>query len=80
VAVGEVFEAQTLANCICFPMMFLWIIYGGRLMAKKAINLVLEDQDIIELMRIVMDEDAEGALSFLRDHFKGKARDLLEGG
>lgn len=49
-------------------------------MAKKALNLVLEDQDILELMRILLDDDAEGALAFLREHFKGKARELLEGG
>ena len=47
---------------------------------KKSLNLILEDEDIIELMRILMDSDAEGALKFLRQHFKGKARDLLEGG
>ncbi|MBE0684318.1 MAG: hypothetical protein IH589_20630 [Anaerolineales bacterium] len=47
---------------------------------KKALSIVLEDQDIIELMRILMDEDAEAALTFLKKHFKGKARDLLEGG
>jgi len=47
---------------------------------KKAINLTLEDEEIIELMRILLDEDAEGALAFLKNHFKGKARDLLEGG
>jgi len=47
---------------------------------KKAINLVLEDDDIIELMRVLMDDDAEAALAFLKKHFKGKARDLLEGG
>jgi hypothetical protein len=47
---------------------------------KKPITLVLDDEDIIELMRILMDSDAEGALDFLRKHFKGKARDLLEGG
>ena len=47
---------------------------------KKAINLTLEDEEIIELMRILLDEDAEGALAFLKIHFKGKARDLLEGG
>jgi hypothetical protein len=49
-------------------------------MAKKAINLVLEDQDLLELLRILLDDDAEGALNFLEDHFKGKARELLEGG
>lgn len=47
---------------------------------KKALSIVLEDQDIIELMRILMDDDAEGALAFLKQHFKGKARELLEGG
>lgn len=47
---------------------------------KKAINLTLEDEEIIELMRILLDEDVEGALAFLKKHFKGKARDLLEGG
>jgi uncharacterized glyoxalase superfamily protein PhnB len=31
-------------------------------------------------MRILMDDDAEAALHFLKKHFKGKARDLLEGG
>lgn len=47
---------------------------------KKALNLILEDQDIIELIRILIDDDAEGALVFLKTHFKGKARNLLEGG
>ncbi len=47
---------------------------------KKAIHLVLEDKDIIELMRIILDDDAACALTFLKQHFKGKARDLLEGG
>ena len=47
---------------------------------KKAVTLTLEDADIIELIRILMDDDAEGALAFLKTHFKGKARDLLEGG
>jgi hypothetical protein len=47
---------------------------------KKATSLVLEDDEIIELIRILMDDDADGALAFLKTHFKGKARDLLEGG
>jgi hypothetical protein len=47
---------------------------------KKSLSIVLEDQDIIELMRILMDDDANGALAFLKNHFKGKAHDLLEGG
>ncbi|HSF80295.1 MAG TPA: hypothetical protein VLA49_03620 [Anaerolineales bacterium] len=47
---------------------------------KKALSIVLEDKDIIELMRILMDDDTAGALAFLKQHFKGKARELLEGG
>ncbi len=47
---------------------------------KKAISLVVEDDELIELLRILLDDDAEGALAFLKTHFKGKARDLLEGG
>lgn len=47
---------------------------------RKSLNLVLEDADIIELMRILMDDDAEGALIFLKQHLKGKLREALEGG
>ncbi|GAB4414696.1 MAG: hypothetical protein Kow00106_09890 [Anaerolineae bacterium] len=47
---------------------------------KKAITLVLEEEDLIELLRILMDEDAEGALVFIRQHLKGKMREALEGG
>ena len=47
---------------------------------KKTISLIVEDDDLIELMRILMDDDADSALAFLKIHFKGKARDLLEGG
>jgi len=48
--------------------------------SKKAISIVLDDADVIELARILMDDDAEGALAFLELHFKGKAKELLEGG
>lgn len=47
---------------------------------KKSLSIVLDDQAVIELMRILMDDDAEGALAFLQQHIKGKARELLEGG
>ena len=47
---------------------------------KKGFQLILDDEEIIELMRILMDDDAKAALVFLKTHFKGKARDLLEGG
>jgi hypothetical protein len=47
---------------------------------KRAIGLVLDEAELVELIRVLMDDDAEGALDFLRVHFQGKARDLLEGG
>ena len=49
-------------------------------MMKKSLTVSLEDKDIIELLRILLDEDAEAALVFLQHHFKGKARELLESG
>ena len=47
---------------------------------KTGLKLILEDTDLIELCRILMDRDADAALAFLQQHLKGKARDLLEGG
>ena len=47
---------------------------------KKGITLIFDDEQIVELIRILIDNDAEDALSFLKKHFKGKARELLEGG
>jgi hypothetical protein len=53
---------------------------GVEVYMKKGINLVFEESDLIELIRILLDEDADGALTFLKKHLKGKARDMLEGG
>jgi len=47
---------------------------------KKGLTLTLKDAELIELCRVLIDKDAEGALEFLQTHLKGKARDLLEGG
>ena len=47
---------------------------------KKLLTIPLEDEEIIELCRILMDRDPDGALEFLQTHVKGKARELLEGG
>ena len=55
---------------------------GGKT-TKTGINLTLssvEDTDLIELCRILLDRDADAALAFLQQHLRGKARDLLEGG
>ncbi len=47
---------------------------------KKILTLALDDSEILELIRIMLDEDAQEALTFLHKHFKGKGRELLEGG
>ena len=48
---------------------------------KKSLILALDDADLIELLRILTDDDAAAALEFLRDHCKKeKVRQLLEGG
>ena len=46
---------------------------------SKVMNLVLEDEDMMELMRILLDDDAEGALLWLKAHLSGKAPHVLEG-
>ncbi len=45
---------------------------------KTMLTVPLEDEDLIELRRILMDKDAEGALEFLQTHVKSQARDLME--
>jgi hypothetical protein len=47
---------------------------------KKAVTLVLEDDQLIELIRILVDDDSDAALAFLKQNFKSKANKLLEGG
>jgi hypothetical protein len=47
---------------------------------KKGLTLILEDAELVELCRILLDRDADAALAFLQQHSKGKPRDLLEGG
>jgi hypothetical protein len=47
---------------------------------KRILQLTLTDEDLLELMRIIIDDDPQAALAFVKTHFKGKARELLEGG
>ena len=47
---------------------------------KKGLTLILEDAELVELCRILLDRDADAALAFLQQHLKGKPRDLLDGG
>lgn len=53
---------------------------GQELAMKQALTLILDEADLIELQRILMDEDADAALEFLKRHVKGKVREALEGG
>ena len=46
---------------------------------KKSIVLTLADEELIELVRIIMDDDSEGALKFLKKHVGSKARGAMEG-
>ncbi len=46
---------------------------------RKSIILTLTDEELIELHRIILDEDKEEALRFLQKHLKDKARVTLEG-
>ena len=46
---------------------------------SRVMNLVLEDEDLMELERILLDDDAEGAFEWLRAHLSGKAPHVLEG-
>lgn len=47
---------------------------------KKMLSVALEDEDVLELCRILLDRDENGALHFMEEHLKGKAVELLEGG
>jgi hypothetical protein len=47
---------------------------------KHVIHLSLSDEDLLELLRVLIDDDTDGALAFMKAHLKGKARELLEGG
>ena len=46
---------------------------------KRSIVLTLSDEDLIELERIILDDDREAAFRFLQKHFKNKARATLNG-
>ena len=47
---------------------------------KRGLTLILEDAELVELCRILLDRDADAALAFLQQHLKDRAHDLLEGG
>lgn len=46
---------------------------------KKTLSVTVEDADLVEFCRVLVDRDPDGALAFLEGHVRGKALDLLEG-
>lgn len=47
---------------------------------RKGITLILDEQELQELYRILLDEDSEAALAFLRKHTRHQVLEALEGG
>lgn len=41
---------------------------------KRVLQLILEEAENIELMRVALDDDAAGAVAFIAGIFKGKAK------
>jgi hypothetical protein len=52
--------------------------WQGAVDMKKSILLQLDDDQLIELERILLDEDTVAALDFLKKHLRGKAAALLD--
>jgi hypothetical protein len=46
---------------------------------SEVMNLILEEAEILELERILLDDDADAALAWLKAHLVGKSSHLLEG-
>jgi len=47
---------------------------------KRTLMLPVTDEELVELCRILLDRDQEGALQFLEEHLRGKVNQVLEGG
>jgi hypothetical protein len=47
---------------------------------KKTMMMALTDEQVVELCRVLLDRDEEGALRFLEEHLKDKVNRVLEGG
>ncbi len=50
------------------------------LMALNALTMIVTDQQLQELYRIMIDGDEPAALAVLRVHLRSKVRDAMEGG
>jgi hypothetical protein len=46
---------------------------------KKSITITLSDEELMELQRILLDEDREEALRFLKKHLNKKVQEVISG-
>jgi hypothetical protein len=46
---------------------------------KKSITITLSDEELMELQRIILDEDKETALCFLKKHLEKKVQEVISG-
>ena len=46
---------------------------------KKSITLIFNDEELMELQRILLDEDAEAALRFLKIHLDKQVKTVISG-
>lgn len=46
---------------------------------KRTLILSLTDEELLELQRILLDEDKDGALRFLKKHLMDRVKGILEG-
>jgi hypothetical protein len=46
---------------------------------KRSITLTLSDEELMELQRILLDEDKEEALRFLKKHLNKKVQEVISG-
>ena len=44
---------------------------------KKSVTLTLSDEELMELQRILLDEDREEALRFLKKHLEKKVQEVI---
>ncbi len=49
-------------------------------MGKKGITLILDDRELQELYRIILDDDREAALAFIKERLRSPLLEALEGG
>lgn len=47
---------------------------------KKALVIPLTDEEFLDLYRIIIDQDAKEAMTFLDQHLRKKVLQVLEGG